>query len=52
MESASSLDVLKLRKLVKPEKYERGIELLEGIVAMPTKMFGPALVRLDPRRQR
>ena len=39
MESASSLDVLKLRKLVKPEKYERGIELLEGIVAMLTKMF-------------
>ena len=39
MESASSLDVLKLRDLVKPERYERGIELLEGVVAMLTKMF-------------
>ena len=39
MESASSLDVLKLRELVKTERYERGIELLEGVVAMLTKMF-------------
>jgi len=39
MECASSLDVLKLRKLVRAEKYQRGIELLEGVVAMLTKMF-------------
>jgi four helix bundle protein len=39
MEAAASLDVLKLRKLVTLEKYQRGIELLEGIVAMLTKMF-------------
>ena len=39
MESAASLDVLNLRKLVKPEKVARGIQLLEGIVAMLTKML-------------
>jgi hypothetical protein len=35
---AASLDVLRLRKLVTPERYERGIRLLEGEVAMLTKM--------------
>ena len=39
MESASSLDVLKLRKLVSPDHYGRGINLLEGVVAMLTKML-------------
>ena len=39
MESAASLDVLKLRKLVTPERYERGIRLLTEIVAMLTKMI-------------
>ena len=39
MESASSLDVLKLRKLVEPQHYERGIGLLEAVVAMLTKML-------------
>ena len=39
MESAASLDVLNLRKLVKSEKYARGLQLLEGIVAMLTKML-------------
>ncbi len=39
MESASSLDVLKLRKLIAPQRYDRGIELLEGVVAMLTKML-------------
>ena len=39
MESASSLDILKLRRLVKPEKYARGLQLLEAIVAMLTKML-------------
>ena len=39
MESASSLDVLKLRKLAMPQQYEKGIELLEAVVAMLTKMI-------------
>ena len=39
MECAASLDVLRLRKLVAPERYEVGITLLEAIVAMLTKMF-------------
>ena len=39
MESAASLDVLKLRKLITSRHYDRGIQLLEGIVAMLTKMF-------------
>lgn len=38
MECAASLDVLRLRKLLVPTRYERGIELLEGVVAMLTKM--------------
>ena len=38
MECAASLDVLKLRKLVAPKRYDRGIELLEEVVAMLTKM--------------
>jgi four helix bundle protein len=39
MECAASLDVMRLRKLVSPERYERGIGLLEAVVAMLTKMF-------------
>lgn len=39
MESAASLDVLRLRKLVVPAHYDRGIELLEAVVAMLTKML-------------
>ena len=38
MECAASLDVLKLRKLVAVDRYDRGIQLLEGVVAMLTKM--------------
>jgi four helix bundle protein len=38
MECAASLDVLRLRKLVAEVPYERGIRLLEGVVAMLTKM--------------
>jgi four helix bundle protein len=38
MESAASLDVMRLRKLVTAERYDRGIALLEGVVAMLTKM--------------
>lgn len=39
MESAASLDVLKIRKLIAPSRYDRGIQLLERVVAMLTKMF-------------
>jgi len=39
MECAASLDVLRLRTLVTLQRYERGIELLEGVVAMLTKMI-------------
>jgi four helix bundle protein len=39
MESAASLDVMKLRKVVSTQRYERGICLLEGVVAMLTKMI-------------
>ncbi len=39
MECAGSLDVLRLRKLITPERYERGIKLLEAEVAMLTKMI-------------
>ena len=38
MECASSLDVLKLRRLIADEQYDRGLRLLEGVVAMLTKM--------------
>lgn len=38
MECAASLDVLKLRKLIGDDRYERGIQLLEAVVAMLTKM--------------
>ena len=38
MECAASLDVMRLRKLVSDMRYERGIHLLEGVVAMLTKM--------------
>ncbi|MBI4952260.1 MAG: hypothetical protein HY908_09510 [Myxococcales bacterium] len=34
---AASLDVLKLRRLVAPERYDRGLQLLEGVVAMLSK---------------
>jgi four helix bundle protein len=39
MECAASLDVMRLRKLVAPPQYDRGIRLLEAVVAMLTKMF-------------
>ena len=38
MECAASLDVMRLRKVVTAMRYERGIQLLEGVVAMLTKM--------------
>jgi four helix bundle protein len=39
MECAASLDVMRIRRLVPPEQYERGIRLLEAVVAMLTKML-------------
>ena len=39
MECAASLDVMKLRKLITAERYDRGAKLLEGVVAMLTKML-------------
>ena len=39
MECAASLDVMKLRKLITEERYGRGAQLLEGVVAMLTKML-------------
>ena len=39
MECAASLDVMKLRKVVASGRYEDGIRLLEGVVAMLTKMI-------------
>ena len=39
MECAASLDVMKLRKVVAPGHYEDGIRLLEGVVAMLTRMI-------------
>ena len=38
MECAASLDVMRLRKLISLEIYDRGISLLEAVVAMLTKM--------------
>lgn len=39
MECAASLDVMKLRKLITEAHYARGGQLLEGVVAMLTKMI-------------
>ncbi len=38
MECAASLDLLKMRKLVADPEYHRGLQLIEGVVAMLTKM--------------
>jgi four helix bundle protein len=39
MESASSLDIFKLRKVITIQRYERGMELLVAIVSMLSKMI-------------
>jgi len=39
MECAASLDVLQLHALVTKEEHARGQQLLEGVVAMLTKML-------------
>jgi len=38
MEAAATLDTMLVMKLISDATYQRGIELLEGIVAMLTKM--------------
>jgi four helix bundle protein len=39
MECAASLDVMRLRRVVAPERYDHGLRLLEAVVAMLTKML-------------
>jgi four helix bundle protein len=39
MECAASLDVIKLRRALAPDRYEHGMRLLEAVVAMLTKML-------------
>jgi len=41
MESAAHLDVMRADELIDPELYARGIEVLERIVAMLTKLIDP-----------
>ena len=41
MESASHLDVMRVDELIDAELYARGVELLERIVAMLTKLIDP-----------
>jgi four helix bundle protein len=41
MESASHLDVMRVDELIEAELYARGIDLLERIVAMLTKLIDP-----------
>jgi len=41
MESASHLDVMRVDELIDAELYARGVELLERIVAMLTKLNAP-----------
>ena len=40
MESAAHLDVMKALGLIEGDRYEEGIHMLEGVVAMLTKMCG------------
>lgn len=39
MECAGSLDILKLRNVLTAQRYDSGIQLLESVVAMLTKMI-------------
>ena len=40
MEAAAALDTMRIMKLLSEGRYERGIDLLEGIVGMLTRMTG------------
>jgi four helix bundle protein len=39
MECAAILDVMRLQQTIKPQRYERGVDLLTSVVAMLTKMI-------------
>jgi len=41
MESAAHLDVMQVEQLIDADSYTRGIELLERVVAMLTKLIDP-----------
>ncbi len=41
MESAAHLDVMKIDELIDDEHHVLGVELLERVVAMLTKMIAP-----------
>jgi four helix bundle protein len=41
MESAAHLDVMTAEELIDKEHYAQGVELLERVVAMLTKMIDP-----------
>jgi four helix bundle protein len=41
MESAAHLDVLKVSGTIDEQQYSRGIQLLERVVAMLTKLIHP-----------
>jgi four helix bundle protein len=41
MESASHLDVMRVEGAIEAESYARGVELLERVVAMLTKLIDP-----------
>lgn len=41
MECAAHLDVMRLDELIDAELFERGVNLLERIVAMLTKLIDP-----------
>ena len=41
MECAAHLDVMRVEELIDGEHYGRGVELLERVVAMLTKMIDP-----------
>lgn len=41
MEAAAALDTMRIMKLIDDERYVRGIDLLEGIVAMLTNSREP-----------
>ena len=39
MECAAVLDVMRIQQTIKPQRYERGVNLLTSVVAMLTKMI-------------
>jgi four helix bundle protein len=39
MECAAILDVMQIQQTIKPQRYDRGVDLLTSVVAMLTKMI-------------